>query len=50
MLGDFAGCRAECGYKGSLKEIYVPITFQEPSSMMSYPILVAQIKLSLPET
>ena len=24
-LSDFASCRAQCGYKGSLKEIYVPI-------------------------
>ena len=32
MPSDFAGCRAQCSYEGSLKEIYVPITgyFQEP--------------------
>ena len=38
MLSDFASCRAQCGFKGSLKEIYVPITgnFQEPLSVMSH--------------
>ena len=32
MLSDFAGCRAQCGYEGFLKEIYVPVNgnFQEP--------------------
>ena len=38
MLSDFAGCGAQYGYEGSLKEIYVLITgdFQAPSRMMSH--------------
>ena len=38
-LSDFASCRAQCGYKGSLKEIYVPIA-QKKS-----PYLIPEIKV-----
>ena len=52
MLSDFAGCEAQYGYEGSLKEIYVLITgdFQAPSRMMSWCLIfVAQLRLSLSE-
>ena len=41
-LSDFASCRAQCGYKGSLKEIYVPIA---PKKKKKSPYLIPEIKI-----
>ena len=39
-LSDFASCRVQCGHKGSLKEIYLPIAQKKKS-----PYLIPEIKI-----
>ena len=41
-LSDFASCRAQCGYKGSLKEIYVP---KAKKKKKKSPYLIPEIKI-----
>ena len=46
-LSDFASCRAQCGYKGSLKEIYVPIAQKKKKKKSPYLIPEIKIKFRL---
>ena len=47
-LSDFASCRAQCGYKGSLKEIYVPIAQKKKSLPHTWNKSQVQIRNTYP--